>query len=178
MLKATRRNFILAGLLGSLVALLAWLPEDRPTPPAHRLMDELPSDIRVFRRDNEQWTLRYRLYRDGGAWWISDGTSEPRRADPVRAESASSALLAPSRRSWSPGEIPATQSGLGEPGYRILADDREIMVGSRGALGNQRYVSDGTRVLLVSDVISYQLQRPVDSFLPKPRKPEDSTPEN
>lgn len=172
MLKATRRNLVLLGILALLAAAAFLLPEDMQVPDYPRLLDTLPESVRVEQRTPDGWLERYHLYREGDTWFVSAPGRAPLPAATVRAESARHMLLAPSRRSWNVDEIPAEQTGLDQPGYRVIADGEEFFIGKRGALGNQRYVSDGSRVLLVDDVISYHLQRGPETFLPPDHRPE------
>lgn len=172
MLKQTRRNLILLAVLGMLVALLAWLPSESERPATFHLLDEEPETIAVYRRHEGSEELRFRLARDGEDWRLTVPGSEPAVADNVRVAALVQALNAPSRRSWKPGEIDTAQTGLNQPHYRIAAGSRDILIGDRGALGNQRYVSDGERILLISDIISYHLQREPESYLPADSKAE------
>ena len=174
MLKQTRRNLVLLAVLCLLVALLAWLPQE-PHPGFTTLLPSPPTDIRVFQRmpDGTE-SLHYHLFLEDGKWWVETATDEPRLADPIRAESVQQALLAPSRRSWKQGEIDPAETGLAQPRHRIEADGHSFWFGDRGALGNQRYVTDGDRILLVSDIITYHLQRDADSFLPPQQRSEEA----
>lgn len=175
MLKQSRRNVVLLVILSLLVALLAWLPASETDRNLPRLLASPPTDIRVFQRmPDGSDSMQYHLYLEDGKWWIEGPNNEPQIADPMRAESAQQALLAPSRRSWKKGEIDPAETGLAQPRHRIEADGQSLWFGGRGALGNQRYATDGDRILLISDIITYHLQRDASSFLPPQQRSDDS----
>lgn len=162
------RNGILAVILAVLVMALLWLPDEPATPEFFQLISEEPDRIAVYRVDDGTGMLRFILERENDQWFLLLEPEDDQRqlADTARARALVHALAAPSRRSWSPGEISLEETGLDMPRYRIVVDEQEILVGDRGALGNQRYVSANERILLISDILLYHLQRDPDTYLP------------
>jgi hypothetical protein len=165
--KQLLRNGILAGILAVLVMTLMWVPDEPAAPEFFQLISEEPDRIAVYRIDDGKETLRFTLEREGDQWFLLEPANEQRQlADIARARALIHALAAPSRRTWSADDISPEETGLDTPRYRIVIDEQEIFVGDRGALGNQRYVSDSKRILLISDILLYHLQRDPATYLP------------
>lgn len=161
------RNGILAIILAGLVMVLLWVPDEPARPEFFQLLSEEPDRIAVYRIDDGVESLRFILQQEDDQWFLLDSEDDQRRlADSARARALVHALAAPSRRTWSPGDISPEETGLDTPRYRIVIDEQEIFVGDRGALGNQRYVSDSKRILLISDILLYHLQRDPATYLP------------
>lgn len=167
MLPQARRNLVLLVIVAMLLALWWLLPDRDATQDQARLLDGNPSRVTIFVGDDD--TPGLDLMQQDGDWMVRSETGDFAPADTASVNALLAALNAPSRRSWSRAEVDLAELGLDQPRYRVLVDGRALLVGDRGALGNQRYVADGERVLLVSDVLIYHLQRPLDSYLPQDR---------
>lgn len=164
-----RTNLVLAAVVAAL-GLFLWLgPEPETEKPGVPLIgsDETVERLAVL----ENGEQRFALERTGDAWRLVAPFELP--ADDFQVEAFVDALGAETVRDYSIDEADLAELGLAEPRWTVDVNGTELRVGNRAALGNNRYVQKGNRVYLVSDVLSYRLQRDALDYASRKPLPED-----
>lgn len=157
--KRMRTNLLLL-IAVIVVALFIWLmpePLDDSTGVALFAPDVEFSRLEAL-RDGE---TRFVLERSGPAWKMVVPVRAA--ADDFQVQSLLANLRQRAERAYPVAEVDLEQAGLVDAEWSLRVDDHLLQFGARTALGNNRYVQKGDQVYLLSDVMTYRLQRePMD----------------
>lgn len=153
-----RTNLLLVAAVAVTGAIIWLAPEPAPRIETFSLfeVDEPITHIEVIENGN----VRFTLHADGN-WKVTAPFHLP--ADEFQMNALLDSLRQPATRRYAIDGVNLAELGLEAPRFRLHVNDSEILVGDRTALGNDRYVLKDGFVYLVSDVLSYRLQRnPLD----------------
>lgn len=165
-----RTNLLLIGAIAVLGTFIWLAPEPAPGGPTFALFDADESITRIEVR--EQGELRLALQSHGDGWKVEAPFQLP--ADDFQMNALLDSLHQPATRRYAIDGVKLADLGLDEPRFRLHVNDSEVLVGDRTALGNDRYLLKDGFVYLVSDVLSYRLQRNPLDYASKRVLPEEA----
>lgn len=150
--KRLRTNLFLALAVVAL-GLLVWVaPVNEKKTFALFGADEALIEIRVLQSGEPRFTLQQ---QDG--WQVLEPVNLP--ADAFQVDALLDSLRQTTSRRYAVEDANLQELGLADPEWKLEVDGEEIFIGGSAATGNQRYVMKGGYIYLLSEVVSYHLQR-------------------
>lgn len=165
--KRLRTNLLLA-IAVAVLGLLVWFAPDGEQKQTFALfgMDDAVADIRVFRSG----ALQFALQQQDKEWHLLEPVKLP--ADAFQADALLESLHQSTPRRYAVEDADLQELGLADPEWHLEVDGEEIFIGGSAAIGNQRYVMKSRHIYLLSEVLTYHLQRSPWDYVSKRVLPE------